>query len=260
MLLRRNCNNNLILKNESSSEATTMWNEPQLRRPSLQLHDLYTLQTREVGDIIRDEKSGFTLEVIEENFPLRGNGKGKGKGLKVLDHVKRKQVFCWSEEPLIEMDLTKYTRKEYVDNGWIVFGKRACPIHSIPMLANARAGINIDEVEIGNTFLGKGRLPESLALKYPVGIYAYLRAEKVMQPHTKVVIHKYGAGNASLKWGQDATVKRQQSNIRRYKESESKLLLTKQKGHSICNECGNILPRNKKKKLNHPTKCDKVIA
>ena len=103
MLLRRNFNKNLILKNESSNEATTIWNATQLRRPSLQRHDLYTLQTREVGDIIRDEKSGFTLEIIEENFPLRGNGKGKGKGLKILDHVKRNQVFCWSEEPLIEM-------------------------------------------------------------------------------------------------------------------------------------------------------------
>jgi len=252
MLLRRNCTNNFHLQNGSTHEGTTIWKEPPLRRSSLQLHDLYTLQTREVGDIIRDEKTGFSLEIINEIFPFSGNGKGKGKGLKILDQVKRHQVFCWSEEPLIEMDLTKYTRKEYVDNGWIFFGKRACPIHSIPMLANARAGVNIDDVEIGNTFSGTGKLPESLALKYPVGIYAYLRAEKVLKPDTTVLIHKYGNGNACLKWGQDATVKRQQSHIRRYKESESKLLLTKQKGHSICDECGIILPRNKKKKIKSP--------
>jgi hypothetical protein len=259
MLLRKNLKRKIFVESENSLKST-LRKLPGLRRPSLQNHDLYTIQKYEVGDIIRDEKSGFTLEVIDEKFKFRGTGSGKGKGLKVVESVKKNQVFSWSEEPLIEMDLINYTQQDYVKNGWIVFGKLACRISSIPMLANARAPINGSEVEIGNTFLGKGVLPDSLASRYPTGLYAYLRATSNMQAHSNVVIHKYGNGNASSKWGQDPTVRRQQRNIRRYKESEKKLLLTKQRGHSICNECGKILPRNKNKKLNHPTRCDKVKA
>jgi len=228
------------------------------RKPSLQNHDLYQIHKYQVGDIVKDDISGVSMEVIDETFSCNGIGKTKGRGLMVLDHVKKDTIFSWTKNPLIEMDLKNYTLSEYKKNGWIIFGNRACPLHELPMLANTVAPINALQVEKPNTFLGTGHLPTDWRSRDPDGIYGYLKATRVIKPKTKAIIKKYGSGPHCLKWGQEPTLKRQKRNIKRYLESTEILKTTKQKANNVCNECGIILPRMKKKRSIHTTICDKL--
>ena len=228
------------------------------RKPSLQNHDLYQIHKYKVGDIVKDDISGVSMEVIDETFSCNGIGSTKGLGLMVLDHVKKDTVFSWTKNPLIEMDLKNYTVAEYKKNGWIIFGTKACPLHELPMLGNTIAPINAFQVEKPNTFLGKGHLPAHLRSQDPDGIYGYLKATRVIKPNTKALIKKYGSGPHCLKWGQEPTLKRQQRNIIRFLESTEMLKKTKQKANKVCNGCGIILPRSKDKKNAHSMICDKL--
>ena len=62
------------------------------------------------------------------------------------------------------MDLERYTRNEYEKNGWIIFGKRACPLHELPMLANTVAPLDAYHVEQSNTLLGLGRIKRGMSI------------------------------------------------------------------------------------------------
>jgi len=147
-----------------SKETPSLQSLTSFRRPSLQNHDLYQIHKYKVGDIVKDHISSVNMEVIDEIFSCQGIGKTKGRGIRALDHVKKNTIFCWTEKPLIEMDLERYTRNEYEKNGWIIFGKRACPLHELPMLANTVAPLDAYHVEQSNTLLGLGRIKRGMSI------------------------------------------------------------------------------------------------
>ena len=52
--------------------STTLQSLQRFRRPSLQNHDLYQIHKYKVGDIIKDDISGVSMEVIDETFSCNG--------------------------------------------------------------------------------------------------------------------------------------------------------------------------------------------
>lgn len=69
------------------------------RKPSLQNHDLYTVHRHNIGDVVTDQITGVTPEVINDDFKCCGIGRTKGRGLLVKDLVKRGTMFSWTEKP-----------------------------------------------------------------------------------------------------------------------------------------------------------------
>jgi hypothetical protein len=244
--------------NNEKTETPSMQSLTSFRKPSLPNHDLYQIHKYEIGDIVKDHISSVTMEVIDETFLCQGIGKTKGRGIKVLDHVKKNTIFCWTEKPLIQMDLELYSQTEYEKNGWIIFGKRACPLHELPMLANTVAPLDADHVEQSNTKLCIGHLPVQLRPQDPDGLYGYLKSTRVIKPNTNAIIKKYGSGPHCLRWGQEPTLKRQKRNVIRFLESTEMLRRTKQKANKVCGECGIILPRMKNKRNAHNAICAKL--
>ena len=86
MLLRNNLKRKIFVESDHSLQST-LRKLPGLRRPSLLNHDLYTIQKYEVGDIIRDEKSGFTLEVIDEKFKFKNANLNRPKSRNALSGI-----------------------------------------------------------------------------------------------------------------------------------------------------------------------------
>jgi len=218
-------------------------------------HPLYDKKQIKKNVPILDVKTGFTMTKVDHPMPILGAGVTRGYGIRVEDDIPRNVIFAISKDPMTLMDLELYTKQDYVDNGWVIFGTSyACKNNDFTMLANTRAPINGEEVEKSNAKLFNGSLPETFksvsGLLLP-GNYVYLRSTCPILKGSMVVLDNYGKGRYCLRWEQDPTVKRQQQNMILYAKNMKKRKI----GENVCVNCSVMLPFKKTNKTLHNIKC-----
>ena len=229
------------------------------RKPIQPKHALYHEDRSDYDEVIVDTKTGKKMILATQPMHVFGAGKTRGVGLKVLERIEAKTIFAISEEPLIKMDLSTYSAKDYNKHGWIVKGEFASKRTMIPMFANARAPIDGFKVEIPNCELVYRQLPKGeLRNTNLPGMYSYIRSTRVIPANSWAIVQKYGDGPHCLTWGQENTIKRQQRNMAKFQKNTQLLEEMKQFGNDICSECGNFLPRDKNGKQAHFFRCPKL--
>lgn len=230
------------------------------RAPSKQQHPLKIQFTIPLHEEILDEKTNYRFMVVEHPILCDGSGCNRGNGLMVLDDIPAKTVFAITKEPSIVMDLKKYSKAEYIDNGYIVIGEsRASTSQDLVMFANTIAPITASKVEIPNCkFMPPKQLKKGpLRDDNPKGLYAYLKSTRAIKAKTMVLVDNYGKGSNCLSFGQKSTINKQQRRIKLYQENKKLIKEMKQKGNDVCEFCSQILPRYENKKRAHRLKCNK---
>ena len=227
-------------------------------------HPLYIGSKIKANTIQRDDKTGVLLKAQIHPFQSLGAGKTRGLGLQVMELQPANKIIAISNEELRTMDLGTFNEKDYIDNAWYIFGKRACPANDFTMLANAKAPMNEHgDVEDVNAELICNTIPPKCLTTLLPGIYpgkyVYLRTKKVLKPNEFVILDKYGNGRESLPWGQTPTLKRQIDAMSRFTENEDVRLNNPQGGNKTCDCCGIPLPRSKKQTRVHRTLCTKIL-
>jgi len=216
-------------------------------------HELYDSKQLPKNVPILDVKTGFTMTAVDHPMHGFGAGTSRGFGIRVEDTIPANTIFAISKEPLTLMDLNTYVEQDYLDNGWILFGKYACRNNELTMLANTRAPIDGVKVEVPNTNLVDNCLPATVKErnKYPPGKYVYLRSLRIIPKGSMVILANYGNGSTCLRWGQDPTVKRQQRNMVLYAENIKKRKI----GFEVCKKCALELPFSVNAKKAHRFTC-----
>jgi hypothetical protein len=221
-------------------------------------HPLYDPNRIKENTIFTDPKTNVRMIACDQPFESLGAGFSRNLGIKVLDHQPRNKIISISEKPLELMDLSTYTIEEYIKYSWYIHGEYAVKPSEFPMLGNTRAPRNgHGDFEEANCILIYRSLPkkDGLSVRFPPGIYVYIRTLVVMQPGEFVRFEKYGSGPNCLLWGQMPTMKRQMENMLRYEINEIERMQKKQKGNETCPRCGFPSPRSAKKKLHHRIIC-----
>jgi len=229
------------------------------RKPIQPKHALFHEDRRDYDEVIVDIKTGKKMILAMQPMHLPGAGKTRGVGLKVLERIEANTIFAISEEPLVKMDSSTYSVKDYTKNGWIVKGDYASKRTMIPMFVNAIAPINVAEAEIPNCQLRFRQLPKGTLRNTNLpGMYSYVRSTRVIPANSWAIVPKYGDGPHCLTWGQDNTIKRQQRNMAKFQKNKDLLQEMKQFGNDVCFGCGNFLPRDKKGKKAHFVRCPRL--